>query len=113
MKQFNEQSKCAVVILCLCIVTVVGGNKKLAAQDGCWPATCPNGSHSVCHKECDPNVSPICSPKCVCQCVPDGSSSRLNQNNDKEHPVLAQNSCQEKPSVDTLLAAHLWDKRAQ
>lgn len=77
------------VILCLCILAMVGANKKLAAQDGCPPATCPYGSHSVCHKECDPNVSPICSPKCVCSCVPDGNSLQMNQNKDVGEPAAA------------------------
>lgn len=79
MKRLKEQLKCTTVILCLCVVAVIGKNTKLAAQDGCPPATCPNGSHSVCHKECDPNVSPICSPRCVCRCEPDGSSLMTTQ----------------------------------
>ncbi len=67
------------VSLCLCILAMVVESTKLAAQDGCPPATCPNGTHSVCHKECDPNVSPICSPKCVCRCEPDGNSLQMSQ----------------------------------
>jgi hypothetical protein len=108
-----KQLKDATVILCLCVVMMTVGNTRLSAQDACPPAQCPYGTHSVCHKECDPNVSPICSPKCVCGCVPDGNSTRLNQNNHKEHLVLAQNGCPEKPSLDTLLAAHLWDEQVQ
>jgi len=71
-------------ILCLCILATVGGTTKLAAQDGCPPATCPQGSHSVCHKECDPNVSPICSPRCVCRCAPDDNYMRARGVQPKE-----------------------------
>lgn len=38
------------------------------AQDGCMPATCLPGRHSVCRKECDPNGGPICMPVCKCHC---------------------------------------------
>ncbi len=78
-----KKVKPSTVILCLCIVAMVGANKKLAAQDGCPPATCPYGSHSVCHKDCDPNY-PTCVPRCSCQCVPDGNSLQMNQNKHAE-----------------------------
>jgi hypothetical protein len=110
MKQLKEQLKRITVILCFCIVTVVLGNTKLAAQDGCPPATCPYGTHSVCHKECDPNVSPICSPKCVCSCVPDGNSLQTNQNKHRVEPALAQNNCpNSKPHLDELPTTQLWN----
>ena len=112
MKQLKERLKHITVILCLCILAMVGENTRLAAQDGCPPAQCPYGTHSVCHKECDPNVSPICSPKCVCTCVPDGNSLQANHNKQAGEPVLAQNNCPNgKPLLDELLTRQLWDKQ--
>jgi hypothetical protein len=61
------------ILLFLSALPMIGADHEVP-QDGCPPAQCYEGYHSVCHKECDPNVSPICSPKCVCQCVPDAVS---------------------------------------
>ena len=106
MKQLKHIS----VVLCFCILAMVGENTKLAAQDGCPPATCPNGTHSVCHKDCDPNY-PTCVPKCSCQCVPDGNASQMNQNKHAAEPVLAQNNCpNSKPLLDELLTTQLWKR---
>jgi hypothetical protein len=99
------------VILGLCIVAVVGGSTKLAAQDGCAPATCPNGTHSVCHKECDPNVSPICSPRCVCRCEPIPGGDSFNRT-DAVVRAPGQDDCETKgPLVNELLDTRLWNLR--
>ena len=104
-----KKVKSITVILCLCIFAIIGESTKLAAQDGCPPATCPNGTHSVCHKECDPNVSPICSPKCVCRCVPDDNSLQANHKKQAGEPVFAQNGCSSpEPPLDKVLHTQLW-----
>jgi hypothetical protein len=111
MGQLEQQLKRITVSLCLCILVMVGEDTRLTAQDGCPPATCPNGSHSVCHKECDPNVSPICSPECVCTCEPTQEENSLQANHKKQagEPALAQNDCQDrKPVLDELLTTQLW-----
>lgn len=55
---------CVVVLLLLCPCFA-------QAQDGCYPAQCMIGYHSVCHKECDPNGGPACMPVCKCHCEKD------------------------------------------
>ena len=122
MKQLKNQAKRIVVILGLCILAMVAGNTKLPAQDGCPPATCFNGTHSVCHKECDPNI-PTCIAKCVCKCVPDDNPSRMNQNKHQQgEPAVTQNSAastqinssisnscpNREPLPDELLTSQLW-----
>jgi len=106
-----KRPKPITVSLCLCILAMVGENTKLAAQDGCPPAQCPYGYHSVCHKDCDPNY-PTCVPRCECRCVPDGSSLQMNQNKQAASPALAQNNCPNgKPLLDQLLTKQLWDEQ--
>lgn len=112
MKQLNNQPKCIVVILGLCILVMVAENTKLPAQDGCPPAQCIAGTHSVCHKECDPNSppQPVCDKICKCKCVPDGNSSRTSQNKRQEgEPAVTRNNCpNRKPLPVELLTKPLW-----
>jgi hypothetical protein len=112
MKQLKNQPKRIMLILGLCILAMVAVNAKLPAQDGCPPAKCIAGTHSVCHKECDPNSppQPVCDKICKCECVPDDNSSRMNQNkHQQKEPAVTQNNCpNRKPLPDELLTKQLW-----
>jgi len=37
----------------------------------CWPATCPNGTHSKCVEQCDPNYLNCTVKVCKCHCEKD------------------------------------------
>jgi hypothetical protein len=106
MKQLTR-----ICVVGVCILGTVAGSTKLAAQDGCPPARCFNGTHSVCHKECDPNVSPICSPKCVCTCVPDNNAMIIGVVDETltGRQSLDQDACKHStPALGELLSTELW-----
>ncbi len=58
MKRLKEQLKHITVMLCLCVLAMVGANTKLAAQDGCPPQPAQMGRIRFATK----NVIPIARP---------------------------------------------------
>jgi hypothetical protein len=59
------------VLMLLALLMTIGA--AVRADDYCYPAQCPYGSHSVCVKECDPKSppQPVCDKVCKCHCEKD------------------------------------------
>ena len=82
--------------VCVAVLLLLG-SCFVQAQDGCYPAQCMVGYHSVCHKECDPNGGPACIPVCKCHCEKDQSISNGNSNFQEQTIQMMKRASVDRP----------------